>query len=140
MKFQESEYFDYIGKSFKSNKNENLAPFKQKQLSVEEKLKLVLNEGATARNTWKNNTELLKDIGRQLGQDEASFMLETNQMSSRNDFWEFKDERPESVIWPERYNQIHNYFLLAKNKREREMLIKFEEVGQVTKATGKRGI
>lgn len=132
MKFQESEYFEYIGKSFKSSKNKQLAHSKKRQLSVEEKLKLVLNQKSFASSMWKNNTELLYDIGERLAHDEASFMLDTNRIGSReqDDFWDAKDETLDFVIWPERYNKIHNYYLLSKNKREREQMKLYEGVGR----------
>ena len=73
----------------------------------------------------------MRDLGNRTGLDDTSFgnhLEMTHFMNQDDNIWGFKDETLDRGFWPERYNKMHNYFLLSKNEKERDVIRKYEEV------------
>ena len=125
----EEKYFNYIGHNFQENSNSFEKPTKAAKMSLEEKLKYILADESNYSNAWKDNTDFIKELGYKPLNDDSLF-LDGGALTGENseNLWGFKNETFYGGLWPERYNKLHNYFLLSKDEGQRQVVGKMEEV------------
>ena len=117
MRFREDKYFEFIGRTFSEKEGE-----RESEGSLDQKLQRLLEEGGRRTNLWKDNTHLLRHLSQPQGAEEMSVLAETLES------WSFRDEVSGGKVWPERYNKLHNYFLLSKADPTQKNLRETEEV------------
>lgn len=124
-----SNYFDYIDTDWEAPARLIDLDPKKNSKSLESRLKKILEEESEENDFWKNGTELIEKLKKNLSL-KGGFLErnEDEEVFEPRKYWEFRSEKSGDGLWPERYNKMFNYFLLAKDENSKNELITAHEV------------